>query len=150
MKTIDMEIALASFFDYRANLIVPNVSWGLINHECDLLILTNCGYATEIEIKISRSDLKADKKKNHGHESYKIKRLYFAISDNIDTNFALNEIPSRSGLIVVSEDKPIKIIKEAVINKTAKKFSEADRYQLARLGAMRIWRLKRKVNYNET
>ena len=47
-----------NFFNYRANLIVPNISWGLGLHECDLLVLTSSGYATEIEIKVSKADLK--------------------------------------------------------------------------------------------
>jgi hypothetical protein len=144
-----MEIRLAEYFDFRANLIVPNVSWGLINHECDLLILSKAGYASEIEIKISRSDLLADKKKKHGHCSNKIKFLWFAIPENIDIEFALHNIPDRAGLIIVPEERKPIIKKNPVLNKLAKQFSVDDKFQLARLGAMRIWGLKRKVVLNK-
>lgn len=61
----DIEIAIAKMFNYRMNVIVPNVSWGLgLRCECDLLIVSQRRYATEIEIKVSKSDIKADKKKH--------------------------------------------------------------------------------------
>ncbi len=52
MKTIDIEIAVMAYLGIRKNLIVPNVSWGLVTYEMDLLSLTQSRYATEIEIKI--------------------------------------------------------------------------------------------------
>ena len=69
ITTPEMECRLADYFGYRKNLIVPNVYWGLDMHECDLLVLSQAGYATEIEIKISIADLRADAKKVHGHRS---------------------------------------------------------------------------------
>ena len=48
---IKMEIAIARSWNYRRHLIVPNVSWGFGVHECDLLVISPSGYATEIEIK---------------------------------------------------------------------------------------------------
>jgi len=62
ITTPEMECALAGWFDYRQNLIVPCVYWGVgyYTHECDLLIVSRAGYVTEVEIKISRSDLRAD------------------------------------------------------------------------------------------
>ena len=63
ITTLVMEIALARFINPRVNLVVPNVSWGFFNHECDLISISKSGFATEYEIKVSKSDLKADKKK---------------------------------------------------------------------------------------
>jgi len=65
LKTSDIEFAVAKYFNFRKNLIVPNVSWGFNIHECDLLIVRKSGYAIEVEIKISKSDFKADFKKIH-------------------------------------------------------------------------------------
>jgi len=66
MTSKEIEILVADYFNYRANLIVPNVSWGLGVHECDILVLTKAGYAWEVEIKTSVADVKADLKKSTG------------------------------------------------------------------------------------
>jgi hypothetical protein len=78
MKSEDIEIAVARFYGVRANLIVPNASWGAGVHECDLLICSNANYLTEIEIKVSKGDIKKDLKKRHQHRSEKIRRLYYS------------------------------------------------------------------------
>ena len=153
MKTEYMEIALASYFGIRQNLIVPNVSWGMDSHECDLFVLTPSGCGWEIEIKISKSDLFADKNKRHGHHSSKIKFLYFAIPDYLKKY--INEIPERAGIIVVSQTRHGRIghtyeycdcTKIKSPNKNSNyKYTDLERMQLARLGALRIWGLKRKL-----
>lgn len=58
MNTLEIETAIAMKLDIRKHIIVPNISWGAGLHECDLLVINKSGYATEIEIKISKSDLK--------------------------------------------------------------------------------------------
>jgi len=99
IKTIDMEIALANYFGVRQNLIVPNVSWGMDSHECDLFVLSPAGYGWEVEIKVSKADLFKDKYKRHGHHSSKIKFLYFAIPDYLQK--WIFEIPLCAGVIIV-------------------------------------------------
>lgn len=71
-----IEVALAQYFGYRANVIVPKVSWGLLNHEADLLIMNKTGYLTEIEIKRSWADFLADFRKKHTHDDSKVSWLY--------------------------------------------------------------------------
>lgn len=153
MKTIEMELKLVSYLDYRRNLIVPNVHWGLNMHECDLLLLTQSGYATEIEIKISMADLRRDKHKAHGHRSGgRIKKLYFALPAKLKEKH-LEEIealvPERAGIYFVYDDDerwcPVRVHREAVVNNNARKFTDDERYRMARLGALRIWNLKRKT-----
>ena len=93
MKTLDMEIAVMKHFDIVQNLIVPNISWGISGlHECDILSLSKAGYATEIEIKISKADLMSDKKKEHGHRHRYIANLYFCVPSFLK-QIALEEIP---------------------------------------------------------
>jgi len=59
---------------------VPNVSWGLLNHECDLIICSKDGYLTEIEIKRSWADFLADFKKKHRHDDDdRIKCFHYAV-----------------------------------------------------------------------
>ena len=145
MKTVEMEIHLAKHFNIRTHLIVPNVSWGLSIHECDLLILSKAGYATEIEIKISKADLKKDKFKSHGHLSKKIKNFYYAVPEKIAIEYVEEHVPERAGIIVVNAKGRCKIVRKCIVNKDAIKFSEKDRYKMARLGALRIWNLKKNV-----
>lgn len=60
-NTQDMELAVTGLLNFRVYTIVPNVSWGLgLGHECDLLALDQQRRFTEIEIKISKSDLVRD------------------------------------------------------------------------------------------
>jgi hypothetical protein len=159
MKTIEMEIVLSHYFNHRQNLIVPNVSWSYFMHELDLLILSRAGYAREIEIKVSMSDLKRESFKHHNHESRKIRQLYFAISENVfkHKDFTLDLIPERAGLLVIEKNpkaKPneFKIYnyrvtehRKAKIDINAEKWQEKDITNVTRLGAMRIWTLKKQL-----
>jgi hypothetical protein len=128
---------------------VPNVSWGLLFYECDLLVVTQSNYCYEVEIKTSRSDLKADLVKPHGHRSKKIRRLYFAIPDYMQKDIEF--IPPRAGILIVSEPvingygSRCKCIRDPENNEEARKLSDVERYQVARLGTMRIWSLKAVV-----
>lgn len=154
-KTLDMEIAVSNYFNIRQNLIVPNVSWGMFSHEVDLCILSPAGYATEVEIKISRSDLIKDKEKKHDHRSTKIKYLYFAIPEHLEKD--IEHIPERAGILIVRYSEPrtlyghvhlggfscLKAREPQIYVKY--KWADHERNSLMRLGAMRIWNLKTKL-----
>ena len=147
INSTDIEIALAQHFGCRQNIIVPNVSWGLWIHECDLLVVTKAGYAIEVEIKVSRADIKKDAMKRHGHIDPRIKAFYFAIPKTLMT--AADLIPERAGIISVNEDRPgwlvCRIERKPAISKEARKLTPEERLKVAHLGAMRIWDLKRTV-----
>jgi len=159
MNTQKMELLVARLFRPRQNLIIPNVHWGFSIHECDLLVVSSSGFLTEVEIKISKSDLAKDSEKKHGHNDRRIKNLYFAIPEKLLD--CVDLIPERAGIICVyptikiSASKEIpwdtmrwekaKIIRKAATNKNAKPISDDEKYQLARLGALRIWGLKEKL-----
>jgi len=165
VKTIEMEVAVAKLFNPRQCLIVPNVDWGFpgLGHEADLLILRASNYLTEVEIKISLEDLKADLRKAHNHESPKLRHLFFAVPFNL-LEKGLHLIPSEAGIIVVEEKSFLDItyrvgkspIKTPVTELVARKFREPvilgkykvtpeERYLLARLGTLRIFPLKKKL-----
>ena len=147
----EMELAIADSMDLRRNLLVPNVSWGMFAHECDLVVLTKAGRIWEIEIKVTVSDLKKDKLKYHGHHDAKISRLYFAIPDYLEKY--IEHIPERAGIFIVGSGggtekdtrrgfcKELRAAKENG-NHCLDKY---DQYQIARLGALRIWGLKKKI-----
>lgn len=147
MTTPEMEIALSHYFNPRRNLIVPNISWGMFTHECDLLVLTKAGYAYEIEIKISKADLLKDREKRHNHESKKISRLFFALPEPL-IKWA-EYVPARAGIISVTPSvhtfrNQCRIVREAAKTNTYK-FAERERYDVARLATLRIWGLKQTI-----
>jgi len=157
--TLEIEVAIMGYFGVRQNLIVPNASWGAASglHECDLISLSVAGYATEIEIKVSVSDLKKDKEKRHGHQHNHIRYLFFAVPLKMKDK-ALAEIPERAGLYTVEKKwyqnllcpkgkwvYYVRIEKGCEPNKSAVKWTEAERFNLARLGTMRIHGLKKKL-----
>ena len=100
ISTLEIEIKLLAYFKFSQNIIVHCVADGIYHekcgflHECDLLVLSKSNYATEIEIKISKSDLIKDSKKEHAHESDLIKKLYFAVQTEYFQIF--NAIPTTS------------------------------------------------------
>ncbi len=136
--------------DLGSHLVVPNVSWGLKIHECDLLSVTKAKYATEIEIKISVADTKKDKDKKHNHKSDKIKNLYFAMPLQIYEK-ALPFVPKRAGIYTVEAYMWRKQMRYRVVeqrkpttNKTHRKLTDDEYKQLERLAAMRYFSLLRR------
>lgn len=148
MKTSDIEIAVANYFKPRVNLIVPNVSWAFTHYEMDLLVVTQSHYAYEIEIKVSKSDLVNDKKKRHNHNCKKIKFLFFAIPDSLIQY--KEHIPEDAGIIVCSDNYCGGISDTKMYRKPKMRYpyelSLDERYDIARLGYLRMWDLKKKVN----
>ncbi len=153
MKSNEVEIAVSNLINYRTNTIVPNVSWGLgLYHECDMLVLDSQDRFTEIEIKVSASDLKADFKKTHGHYSKIISRLVYALPREIYEKHG-SIIPRNCGVIVleyieIGERKILKATWERVVkhNKLKEKPSPKVIRKFMELGCMRIWTLKKHLN----
>jgi hypothetical protein len=146
----EIETIMARYLDSHINMIVPNVSYGLHIHEVDLLVVKPSRWASEIEIKISVADLRADLKKPHGHRSNKIKFLYFAVPEEIKEK-ALELIPERAGLYVLIHDKArdyiyVELVKVAQPNKTARKLTMDELIHLGSLATMRIWTLKEIIH----
>ena len=149
MNCLDIEIALMYEFDIRRNLIIPNASWGLGLHECDLLIIRKSGYAIEIEIKTDKYDLIKDKLKRHGHYNNKIRQLYFAIPTELMPY--IEHIPERAGIIEVLDSKnKYSASKHCVFHRKAKingkyKFTDKELIKAGHLCAMRILGLKKTI-----
>lgn len=74
----------------RTDIIIPNLSWGLLNHEADLVIINKSHYLTEIEIKRSLPDLRKDFEKCVYHEDEKVYNFYYCIPEEI--RFEADEI----------------------------------------------------------
>ena len=156
LTALDIELAVSEFFGIKKNLIIPNLSWSFFAHELDLFVLTQNSFGYEVEIKVSVADLKKDLTKTHGHKDSKIKRLYYAIPGHLLNKSEI--IPSHAGILLVSEKSVIEnfptphevvsyhteIIKEPE-GTSSYKFTEAERIELYRLMAMRVWTGKKQL-----
>lgn len=157
----DIQALLAEHFGIRNNIIVPNVSWGLLDYEADLLIMNKTGYVTEIEIKRSWSDFLADfKKDENAHKSEIIYQFWYCVPDGLykDCIEKLKEVYpdslDRPNVISYSDSGVLNFHGKSASycrGKHRKMFLE-EQLKLARLGAMRYWssEFKRMKNASES
>lgn len=149
MTARQVEIAVAEEFGWRKCDIVPNVYWGWgLNYEADLVVMRKSGWCLEIEIKVTRSDIKADLKKKRQHNSNKFRELWFAVPKELadDPN-----IPERAGIIAVTKAGAqfyANRIRMAQTNPDAIRADDKERMKLLRLGNMRVWGIKKKIADN--
>lgn len=85
--------------------------------ESDYLALTKAGYWYEIEVKISRSDFKADFKKEKKHQTLKMENnlsrpnyFNYIVPEDL---IAVEEVPNYAGLIYLSQNGFLKTVKPA-------------------------------------
>ena len=144
----DIQVLLAEYFGIRNNIIVPNVSWGLLDYEADLLVMNKTGYVTEIEIKRSWSDFLADFKKDEtAHKSELIYQFWYCVPEVMYKEC----IEKLKEVYPDSSDRPnvISYSDSGVLNfhgksasycrgKHRKLFLE-EQLKLARLGTLRYW-----------
>lgn len=164
VSCVEIEVAIMREFDFRRKLIVSGVTnmMGLVAFETDMIVLSESNYAYGFEIKTSRSDLRAEfKKRQHTHlevmlngktgkERYygKFKYFYYAVPEQLK-ELALELIPPFCGLWVYR--KPLHpLLPKFYKAKEASmlfnyKWTIDQRYELARLGAMRVFALKEGV-----
>lgn len=140
----EISMAIANWFGIRKFVSVPNISWGFFSdRECDLIVINKTGYAYEVEIKISKSDLIKDKEKWHHHSSARLQKLWFAIPKKLE--HCIDLIPEQAGIFLVLQSGYAKEIKKPIRNKTARKLTDIEQFQIARLGTIRMWREKSLV-----
>lgn len=142
---LEIEVAVARFLHTTTHVVVPNVSWGMFSHELDLCVLNvKSLYGSEVEIKISKSDLKRDAKKHHNHDTYRnrnlLRQLWFAMPEKMKG--CEEFVPARAGIMFVDKKGRVTVFRNPEINKLAKKWTYEDAFKLARLGTLRVWNLK--------
>lgn len=153
ITTPDIEIAIAKYFDYRQNVIVPNVAWGLLRHrEADMLVLRPSGYIEEVEIKRDLADIRRDLQKKKTHWDRLVRRCWFAIPETITD---ISDIPEMYGILTVSEKRHrygrwVRSLRVAKLNPDADKATDAQRLKLLHLGCMRVWTLKDRLHVRES
>lgn len=105
-KTDFISLVLMFHLHQKKGFFMPNFFF--THHEADMLYISHSGYSTEYEIKISRSDFKADKKKTIGFftkEEYlragkSINYFYYVTPKGL---LKLDELPDYAGLIEIGD-----------------------------------------------
>jgi len=142
-------------------VLVDNCNW--TGYECDVLAVTTDLRIIDVEVKISRADLKADAKKDkwwhrynggwnlHGPEQIrthpsKVWKHYYAMPADIWKPELLECLPSpTSGILLLREQRnsvtPIAVHCErrATPNKEAARLKPEDVMDIARLANLRMW-----------
>ncbi len=141
----------------RADIVCPNLSWSLLPYEADIIIVNKSGFMTEIEIKRSYEDFKADFNKNHNNE--RVYYFYFCLPASIKDDAmifleqqyngkSIRERPAilfydENGIIVEQKFGWKENYYQGVVFR--KLFIE-EQLQIARLTQMRFWNLLNKLN----
>lgn len=155
-----IELALYDHFRFLQNDVITNIFIDSFRHECDLIVIRNPSlYALEVEIKMSVSDLKAERKKkryirngvNYYHDSdvgmsQMFKEKWFAMPEKMKQK-GLELIPDYAGFLIINEHGGVKIIRKAK-KLNNKPITQGQRTDLLRLGVMKCYALKQRTIRN--
>lgn len=141
-------------------VLVDNCNW--TGYECDVLGVTTDLRIIDVEVKISRADLKADAKKDkwwrrlgwtalHGADAprvhpVKVWKHYYAMPQEIWKPELIDVLPSpASGVILMREQRnsttPVvaEVVRRATPAKDAYRLQPAQVLDIARLANLRMW-----------
>jgi hypothetical protein len=140
----DIELCLKKYFNPRQFSLCPNISLGfspLGSREADLLVVTQSMWCYEIEIKVSKSDIKADMRKRHQHRGPVIRKAWFAVPVELAGD---ENIPGYRGVLACSVGlrRECYEVRSPSINKLARKLTPDEYLKLLRLMVYRVWTLK--------
>jgi len=116
-------------------------------------LINKSGFLKEIEIKISKSDFHKDFKKEHHHidKHNRISQFYYALPIYLYDKIK-DLIPEDVGIITCERIEYLSefnvratILREAKKIKDCRKLTVEEKLNMARLGTMRIFNLKRKL-----
>lgn len=150
MKTIKakwneytLQRSVAAYFNYRNNMIIPNIYYPNMYHECDVLVVSKAGYMTEVEIKITLEDFKRDIKKKYKSDG--LKYFYYAVPSTL-VEQVTPLLPTHAGLLSVRPGYFDPYFTEVVIKSPANKecivLTDEQRINLGRLCAIKLWNIK--------
>jgi hypothetical protein len=173
MKWTERQIARAlaqKMFNRKYLVVVPNCSWP--GSECDVLALTENLRVIDVEIKISRADLKADAKKykwqhgfdaalDGGYEMFgkhtprrrewprRVWKHYYALPADIWDDSLLESLGSESsGVLLLHEaDGQIYVMvrRMAKPDREAQPISAANAIDVARMANLRMWDAHKEI-----
>lgn len=154
-------------------VVVPNCTW--TGHECDLLVVTERLMLVDVEVKISRADLKADAGKDkwwkrtamwrpnevrpppvHRDWPPKVWKHYYALPRSIWKPELMDSLASTaSGVILLGTERSpeqfvVELIRRPKANPEAKPIGAASVADIARLASLRMWDAFREVERMNT
>ena len=152
--------------------VLPRCNWA--GDEADLLVLTRTCKLVDVEIKISRPDFRADKKKSKWYTHQRgwfvdgvwqqrppIKREwprriwkhFYAIPAEVWRDDLLEHAQPNSGILLISEpeygDQGVRVLRQAVYNSEAKPLLPEEVMQIARLATLRLWDAYKRLEAHE-
>ena len=77
------EMIISNEVSLRNEIAIPNLSWGMLPYEADLVVINKTGYMREYEIKRSFQDLKADFKKKCYHDAEQVYEFFYVLPISI-------------------------------------------------------------------
>jgi hypothetical protein len=145
---------------FEGDLVCPNCYW--TGHEADLLVVHASLRLIDVEIKISRSDLVADRKKRKWWASWPVEtgrvgdvprrwppriwKHYYAMPAHVWRRELAAEIPPDSGVLAVEADVVmgrqvyrVAAVKRAKPCRDAEQIGASDAVKIARLASLRYW-----------
>lgn len=143
--------ALARYFDWWQNRIVTE--WDIDGGRADMLVLTRAGYATEVEIKLTRSDwIKDGRKVKWLGASPHVARFFYAIPETLMPRGAAladvlpPNVPEHAGVLVVRAGHGYggydQVREERAARRMkAQKLPDAERARIVESYYYRFWRL---------
>lgn len=138
MTECDIQAALGNYYGIEKKLIVvPNVLLG--SYEADFVTITKSDYLTEVEIKISIRDFRADFKKKHYHDWFEVNALYYALPKELYEKHKeeIDESCDKvgAGIILVGEKELPNGYSYRYIDRVAKK------PKLRKVKPLTVWRI---------
>lgn len=121
--TSDIQKLICKSEILKGNLACENVSH-LLSWECDVLSLNKSGYLTEFEVKVSRSDFLAEKRKVRkwmlmdAKEEWTCPNYFCYVCPS--GLFTVDEIPDYAGLITISDNELTVVKSPKMIHKQKK------------------------------
>ena len=148
VRQIQLALYNSPLFNKRSDTMATNISWGLLNHEADFVSMNRSGYLTEVEIKRSWEDFKADFKKDHEHKDERVYRFFYCVPEGIlekVKDFLIEKFPrssDRPAVLYYTEQGCIGIENIGIAYATGgRKLFIEEQLQLAKLSAKRFWKL---------
>ena len=150
LSTEQIQLALynSKIWNQRSDIMVPNVSFGLLEYEADFIIMNKSGYLTEVEIKRSWADFKADFNKKHTHNDVKVYHFFYCLPESLkDKAIELlkEKFPNKQPALLVYDENG-KITRVCGWSeKGGRKLFLEEQLTLSRLGSLRFWNLRNKI-----
>jgi len=143
-----MIFALATHFPWWEHKLVTELE--IDGGRADLVLVSKAGYATEIEIKVSRGDWRNDRDKlkwmAHGWTRPHVSRFFYAVPEQLANQIPV-WVPKDAGILVVRAGSGRDHVREqrAARRFAARKLSDAQLTQIERAFYYRFWRQHMEV-----